>query len=207
MRAWLTAYAAASSTTAAYSTLLDAATPGETDKPARSTVRVYRELLTKLWILDPVPAWMPALTPLGRLTKGDKHQLCDPGLAAHLLGITEEKLLSGARGSGEAFGQLFESLATLTLRGAAIGCEAKVHHLRTRNGEHEVDLIVERFDGAVIGVEVKLARVVEDRDVRHLAWLKQRVGERMVDAVVLTASTAAYRRPDGVAVVPLGMLC
>ncbi|MDU0348739.1 ATP-binding protein [Actinomyces sp. MRS3W] len=206
MRAWLRAYAAASSTTAAYSTLLNAATPGESDKPARSTMRVYRELLARLWILEPIPAWAPALTPLSRLTKGDKHQLCDPGLAAHLLGITEEKLLSGTSGAGEIFGRLFESLATLSLRAAATGCEAQVFHLRTRDGVREVDLVVERYDGAVVACEVKLARVIDDRDVRHLNWLGEQIGERLVDKLVLTAGQTAYRRPDGVAVVPLALL-
>lgn len=206
LRAWLSAFAAASSTTAGHATLMRAVAPGEPAMPARSTARVYKELLARLWILDPIPAWLPTMAPLSRLTKGDKHQLCDPGLAAHLLGVTEQKLLSGVDGSGEVFRQLFESLAALSLRAAASGCEARVHHLRTRDGLHEVDLIVERFDGSVIAFEVKLARVVGDHEVRHLNWLGDQLGGRLVDKVVLTAGRAAFRRPDGVAVIPLAML-
>ncbi|WP_235931557.1 MULTISPECIES: ATP-binding protein [Actinomyces] len=206
MRSWMRAYAAASSTTATYSTILDAATPSQTDKPSRSTTNAYRELLSALWVLDPVPAWLPAFTPLTRLTKGDKHQLCDPGLAAYLVGASEDVLLSGRAGTAEVFGRLFESLATLSLRAAAPSCEAQVFHLRTRGGEHEVDLIVERYDGQVIACEVKLAHTVDDRDVRHLNWLKEELGDRLVDRVVITPGPGAYRRPDGVAVIPLGML-
>lgn len=54
---WLAAYAAASSTTASYQDILDAATPGEANKPAKTTTMVYREKLAELWMLDPVPAW------------------------------------------------------------------------------------------------------------------------------------------------------
>ncbi|MEL4506092.1 DUF4143 domain-containing protein [Luteococcus sp. H138] len=206
LRAWMTAYAAASSTDAAYSTILNAATAGDGDKPAKASVQVYRNLLDKIWVLDPVPAWTPSVQPLGRLTVGDKHQLCDPGLAAHLLGVTEEKLTSGAAGTAELFGQLFESLATLAVRAAATSAEAKVFHLRTRGGRQEVDLIVERFDGTVLGIEVKLAKTITDRHVEHLHWLGERIGDRLVDKIVLYAGDTAGRRSDGVALIPLAML-
>lgn len=66
LRAWLTAYAAATATTTSYNAILDAATAGETDKPARQTA-AYRELLQRLSLLDAVPAWQPTLSPLRRL--------------------------------------------------------------------------------------------------------------------------------------------
>lgn len=46
---------------------------------------------------------------------------------------------------------------------------------------------------------------VTDRDVRHLAWLRRSLGDGLLDAVVLTTGPAAYRRPDGIAVVPLAL--
>lgn len=206
MRAWMAAYAAASSTTTDYAKVLEAATPGEADKPSKNTSRTYRETLTRLWVLDPVPAWLPGNSPLTRLTQASKHQLADPALAASLLNVSEEALLSGARGSTELFGRLLETLATLTVRAAGAVCEARTHHLRTRGGDHEVDLILERHDGAVVGFEVKLARTVDDADVRHLHWLGEQIGDRLRDKVILTTGSTAYRRRDGVAVVPLALL-
>ena len=126
LRAWLTSYAAASSTTTTYTSILNAATAGDTDKPARNTTAAYRDALTQIWILDPVPAWLPALTPLPRLKVGPKHQLADPALAARLLGATSATLLSGAPGAGELLGQLFESLATLSVRTEALRADARV---------------------------------------------------------------------------------
>lgn len=206
MRAWMAAYAAASSTTTDYVKLLDAATPGDADKPSKNTSRTYRETLTRLWVLDPVPAWMPGNAPLTRLTQAPKHQLADPAIAASLLNTAESALLSGARGRTELFGRLFESLATLTVRAAGAACEARTHHLRTRGGDHEVDLLLERHDGAVVAFEVKLARTVDDADARHLHWLGEQIGDRLRDKVVLTTGSMAYRRRDGVAVVPLALL-
>ncbi|MDP9806456.1 putative AAA+ superfamily ATPase [Trueperella bonasi] len=206
LRAWLAAYAAASSTTASYTTILNAATPADDDKVAKSTALTYRDMLTKLWILDPVEAWLPNANPFKRLNTGPKHQLSDPGIAAHLLNLTPELLASASPGTGEIFGQLFESLAVMTIRAASQAAEARVFHLRTKGGEHEVDAVAERYDGNVLGFEVKLAKTVSDSDVSDLHWLGDQIGERLIDKVIITTGKDAYRRSDGVAVVPLALL-
>jgi predicted AAA+ superfamily ATPase len=81
-----------------------------------------------------------------------------------------------------------------------------VAHFRTHRGEHEVDLIVERRDGRCIGVEVKLSPLVTDDDVRHLTWLRNRLGDELLDSVIITTGSHAYRRADGVAVIPAALL-
>ncbi|MFN8080107.1 MAG: hypothetical protein U0Q19_11115 [Kineosporiaceae bacterium] len=53
---------------------------------------------------------------------------------------------------------------------------------------------------------MKLAAAVEDADVKHLVWLRGQLRESLVDALVITTGTQAYRRPDGIAVVPLALL-
>ncbi|HEY8304220.1 MAG TPA: hypothetical protein VIG42_06490 [Solirubrobacteraceae bacterium] len=69
-----------------------------------------------------------------------------------------------------------------------------------------MDLIVERRDGRILAIEVKLAGVPKDRDVRHLRWLAGQIGSDLIDAVVVSAGQYAYRRPDGIAVVPAALL-
>ncbi len=204
LRRWLAAYAAASSTTTSYSRLLDATTGGDGTQPAKTTTITYRDHLTRLWLLDPVPGWSPANSPIRRLQQAPKHHLADPALAARLLSLSAGSLL-GPSGV-HMMGPLFESLVTLTVRVLAQAAEATVSHLRLRGGEREVDLIVEGVDGQVLGIEVKLAADVQDSDVRHLTWLREQVPERVSDLVVVTTGTAAYRRADGVAVVPLALL-
>lgn len=201
LRRWMAAYAAATATTATFETLRDAATGGEGDKPARSTTGPYREVLERMWLLDPVPAWTPSENRLTRLGSAPKHHLVDPALAARLLAVDADAIAAGT-----AAGALFESLLTQSLRVYAQAAEATVGHLRGRGGNHEIDLVVERADGRVLAIEVKLGRSVTDEDVRHLRWLRERLGDRVLDRVVVTAGQHAYRRPDGVAVVPAALL-
>jgi predicted AAA+ superfamily ATPase len=208
---WLRAYAAASATTASYSQILDAATPGQGDKPARSTSIAYRDVLTTLWLLDPVPAWTPSGSELTRLGQTPKHHLADPALAVRLLGLTQEALLDGEGNTigpqqGSMLGHLFESLTTLCVRVPAQAAEAAIGHIRTRNGDHEIDLVAVRDDGRVLAIEVKLANTVDDHDTKHLHWLADRLGANLADAIIINTGPNAYRRPDGIGVVPLGLL-
>lgn len=92
------------------------------------------------------------------------------------------------------------------MRVYAQAAEASVGHLRTYSGEREIDLIVERGDGRVVAMEVKLHPIATDRDAAHLNRLRDQIGPDLLDAVVVTTGSEAYRRPDGVAVVPAALL-
>jgi hypothetical protein len=209
---WLRAYASATATTASYSAILDAATPGEGNKPSAVTTIAYRDVLAKLWMLDPVPAWDPAGTSITRVGRTPKHYLADPALAALLLGLDEETLLGGppepAFGPryGSITGRLFEALIALSLQTYAAASDAAVSYLRTRSGAHEVDFIVQQGQ-RLVAIEVKLAPSVTDADVRHLVWLRDQVGPGLREAIIVTTGPNAYRRKsDGVVVVPAGLL-
>lgn len=80
---------------------------------------------------------------------------------------------------------------TQTVRVYADALHATTAHLRTKDGHREIDLIVEGSDRRVIAIEVKL---------------ETKLGERLADRLVITTGPVAYRRPDGVAVVPLALL-
>ncbi len=85
-----------------------------------------RDALERTYIYDPVPAWKPGGTAMSRLGEAPKIHLVDPGLSAHLLGIDEDALLSGASTplvdalpavrDGGLFGALFESLVAQSMR-------------------------------------------------------------------------------------------
>jgi predicted AAA+ superfamily ATPase len=201
LRAWLTAYAAATSTTASYNTILDASTAGQSDKPAKTTTIAYRDVLERLWLLDEVPAWTGTRSAVAALGRAPKHHLADPALAARLLGVSAGALLTTAHPDGEPvprdgtlLGALFESLVTLSVHVYADAADARVSHLRTRRGDHEVDLIVTREDGRMLALEVKLAPVASDEDVTHLRWLRRHVGPDLLDAAVLTPGAGAHDR-------------
>lgn len=212
LRAWMRAYAAATATTASLETIRDAATPGLGNKPALTTTLPWRDILTRIWILDPVAAWLPSNNRLKELASSDKHHLVDPALAARLLQETSRKLLGGGvpepaiPRDGPFLGGLFESLIALNLRVYAQAAEADVRHLRTQRGEHEVDFIIIGPDGGIVAVEVKLSATVSADDAKQLTWLKDRIGDQLLDAVIVTTGREAYRRADDVAVVPAALL-
>lgn len=212
LRRWMAAYAAATSTATTFETIRDAASPGESHKPTKATTIAYRAALEGLWIIEDVPAWLPTRNHLRRLASAPVHQLADPALAARLLEVGAESLLEGRDGDraiprdGSLLGALFQSLVTLSVRVYAQANEAKVFHLRTQGGEHEVDLIVQGVDGRIVALEVKLAATVSDRDTRHLRWLAERIGPDLADSAVVTTGPEAYRRRDGIAVIPAALL-
>ena len=211
LRRWLQAYAAATATSASLETIRDAATSDRGAKPTRATTQPYRNVLERLWILDPVAAWLPTRNRLARLSSPPKHHLADPALAARLLGVDADALLHARPAGppiprdGTLLGALFESLVTLCVRVYAQASEAQIGHLRTWSGDREVDLIVER-GRQIVAFEVKLGQVVDDRDVRHLVWLRHELGDDLADAAVITTGRAAYRRADGIAVIPAALL-
>lgn len=209
---WLAAYAAATSTTASYEAIRDAATGDRGNKPSKPATMPYRQALQQLWIVDPIPAWLPTRNQLTRLAQPVKHQLADAGLAARVLGCTISSLLAGEEPvsykmrDGKLLGHLFESLVAQNIRAFAQVAEAKVRHLRQHSGRREIDIIVERQDQRILAIEVKLNAEITSKDVKNLVWLKERLGDEVVDTVVVNSGQHAYRREDGVAVVPAALL-
>lgn len=159
-----------------------------------------------------MPAWLHSGSRLRELGQAPKHHLADPALAAQLLGASAQTLLAG-RGRvipgappDRTLLAALRKLVTLSVRAYAAHNEARVGHLRTARGRHEVDLIVEARDCAVVAIEVKLARTATDAHARQLRWLRSQLGARLREAVIITSGPAAYRRTDGIVVVPAALL-
>lgn len=211
LREWLRAYAAATGTTAAYTRITEAATPALPQKPATQTTMVYRDTLARAFLLDPLDPWATNLNHMSRMASSPKHFLADPGLAARLLGATKNSLLRGRASGpviprdGTLLGGLFEHLVTMSVLTYAQPLGARVTHLRQQDGRHEIDILVEK-DNEYVAIEVKLAPTIKDDDVKHLHWLKSQLDDAIVDTIVVTTGPFAYRRDDGIAVVPAALL-
>ncbi len=208
---WLRAYAAASSTTASYTAIADAVPDDQ--RASRATFNAYRDVLNQLWLLDAVPSFPLSRNRLSELGKMPKHQLVDPALVAALLPASVETLLDGTAGKeftgfrdGPLLGRLFESLVTQSVRVYAQALGLEVSHIRTARGEQEIDLVVHDATGRAIAVEVKLSATPGAADLRHLDWLAGRLGEDLVDRVVINTGPQAYRHQSGAAVIPLALL-
>jgi predicted AAA+ superfamily ATPase len=212
---WLRAYAAAVSTDAGYSEILDASTAGEGQKPTAKTTIAYREALENLWLLDELMPWRDGEDFFSGLKLSPKHYLADPAFSAYLLGL-DERILSGSKGwparaerfdekYGSILGRLFESLMHLSLNAYTGVNNAKLFFTRTHKGDHEIDFIIQK-DSRVIACEVKFAPTAAASDGKHLKWFMEKVGDDCRDAMIITTGGAAYRRDDGIAVVPAALL-
>ncbi len=212
MRRWARSYAAATATTASWEAIRDGATGGQEDKPSFERTAGIRSALEGAHVVEPVEAWLPSFNFLHTLGQAPKHHLVDPALAARLRGVRPTVLLQAgglefASKQRPFIGALFESLVAQSVRTYAEVHDWSVYHLRTHAGRHEVDLIVERDDGGVVALEVKLAAVPDDDDFKHLRWLEREIGDQLLDAAVITTGQYAYRESgNGFAVIPAALL-
>ncbi len=205
VRRFLLAYAQLSAHPVPLSTIVARAgdTDDENTSPGRLAAAAYADTLRRMWIIDDVEAWNVTLRSKARLGKTEKRHLVDPSLAASLMGCGPERLVADL----STLGFLFESLVTRDVRVYARANRASVYHYREHEGHLEVDLIVERItDGRWIGIEVKLGSQVDEAAASLRKVSETRLGTPASALLVVTATDYAYRRHDGVHVVPLGML-
>jgi predicted AAA+ superfamily ATPase len=169
------------------------------------TVLDYTTALSRLFVVEQLPAWSPALRSRSVLRQAMTHHLVDPSLASAALEASPARLVSDVR----TLGLLFESLVVRDLRVFAQASDSSVYHYRDNTGL-EVDAIVQRRDGTWAAFEVKLGAAAIDAAAAALLRLAERVDrERHGPPAVLAVITGwgfAYQRADGVAVIPIGVL-
>ncbi|NMN02494.1 ATP-binding protein [Bifidobacterium panos] len=170
------------------------------------TLRVYLNALKRLFVVENLKAWAPALRSRTPLRSSETWHLCDPSLAAAALEANPDALLSDL----VTMGYLFESLCIRDLRIYARTLDGRIFHYRDKTGL-EADAIVRLNNGSWGAVEVKLGgeqRIEEG--AQHLLALAKKVDSKASGSprflMVLTGGRYAYTRPDGVHVVPLGCL-
>lgn len=183
-----------------------AADVGGADEPIKyETVQDYLNALARVFVVEDLPAWAPALRQKIRLRAAPKRHFCDPSLAAAALDSRPERLLREV----DTLGLLFESLVVRDLRVYAQTMDARVLHYHDEKGL-EADAVIELRDGRWGAFEVKLGLHQIDDAADALLRLAAKVdadhlGKPSVLAVV-TGWGYAYRRPDGVSIIPIGAL-
>ena len=106
---------------------------------------------------------------------------------------------------GGITGRLFESLVHLSLKTYSVVNDASLSYLKTRNGDHEIDFIIQRGRD-IVAIEVKMSQEVSENDVKHLKWFANTLKADLKDAIIINTGPVAYRRQDGIAVVPAILL-
>lgn len=196
LRRYFEAYALASAVVTDRKTIYDAA---EVNK---ATGVAYEGLLESLLVAEAVPAWRS--NRLKRLVHQPKRYLIDPALIAAAL-RTE---VAGVMRDGGLLGRVLDTFVAAQLRPelAISASRPRLHHLRTAQGRHEVDLLGEQAGGRLIGIEVKAGASPTAGDARHLAWLRDELGERFAGGVVLHTGPRLYALGERIVAAPIATL-
>jgi predicted AAA+ superfamily ATPase len=196
LRRYFEAYALNSAGVTEHKTIFDAA--GVT----RVTATGYEDLLTRLLVVDQMPAW--SSNRLKRLVRTPKRYVIDAALIAAALRLNTQAVIS----DGDVLGRMLDTFVVAQLRPEAVVAESepRLYHLRTEAGRHEVDVIAELGGGRVLGVEIKAAAAPGDVDARHLRWLREQLGDRMVAGVILHTGPRLYALSEGIIAAPIATL-
>ncbi|WP_291382862.1 DUF4143 domain-containing protein [Demequina sp.] len=186
----------------------DASRQGDNELPADpETVANYIDALERLLLVEYQAPWTPHLRSRSRVRTLPTFHFADPSLAVAGLRADAASLKADLR----TLGFLFESLVVRDLRVYSQPLDARVLHYRDNTGL-EVDAIVAAPDQKWIACEVKLSsasKIIDDAAAKLVEFTGRvddsRSGKPAALAVI-TASGYAYRRPDGVSVVPIGAL-
>lgn len=196
LRRYFEAYALSSAGVTEHKTIFDAA--GVT----RVTATGYEDLLTRLLVVDQLPAW--SSNRLKRLVRTPKRYVIDAALVAAALRLSAQAVIN----DGDMLGRTIDTFVVAQLRPEVVVAqsEPRLYHLRTEAGRHEVDVVVELGGGRVLGIEIKATAAPGDADARHLRWLRQELGDRMIAGVILHTGPRLYALSDGIIAAPIATL-
>jgi len=178
---------------------------GDDGKMTDVVLNEYIRALERIFLIENLPAWNPHMRSKSRLLKTPKWHFADPSVAMAALRVSHDALLMDY----ESFGLLFESLCVRDLRVYSQPLDGSVSYIGDNNG-NEVDIIVELPGGKWGAIEVKLGDNRADEGAKNLLKLRDNIDTKYTKQpsflMVLTAGQFAYKRPDGVLVVPIGCL-
>jgi len=169
------------------------------------TLDVYLNALRRIYVIEDQPAWFPAMRSKSAIRTSSKRHFVDPSIATAVLGTNPTGILKDFN----TFGFLFESLCTRDLRIYSEANSGSVFHYYDKNNL-EADIIVALRDGRWAAIEVKLGNKQIEEAAKNLLKLKEKVNTNKMGEpsflMVLTGGQLAYRRSDGVLIVPIGCL-
>ena len=170
------------------------------------TITTYLDVFDRLFLIDNQPPFSANIRSSVRVKQAEKRHFCDPSLACALLKATPEKLI----GDLKTFGFLFEALAERDLKIYAESFGANLYHYRDYNNK-EADAVIELPNGNWCAFEIKLGANQIDKAAESLTALRDDILKNdgiapSVLCVICGMSNAAYKRPDGVFVVPITAL-
>lgn len=168
----------------------------------RMTAVAYDALFQWLSVVDDLPAW--SSNRLKRLVKSAKRHVVDPALTASILRADVDGVLR----DGGLMGRLLDTFVVAQIRPQlpVSRNRPRLYNLRAEQGRHEVDLLVELAGGRVLAFEIKAAAAPTSHDARHLAWLRDSLGDAFVAGAVLHTGPRVYSLGDRLQAIPIACI-
>ncbi len=194
-------------TQTAYTVIRDDIAANDSDFLTEDTVFSYTNALRKIFVIEDMPAWNPNLRSKTAIRTSDTRYFVDPSIAAASLGLGPKDLL----GDLNTMGLLFETLCVRDLRVYADSLFGNVYHYRDKSGL-ECDAVVHLRNGSYGLIEIKLGgdRLIEEGSMSLKTLAGKIDTDKMKEPSFLMVLTGtgkyAYRREDGIYVVPIGCL-
>lgn len=172
----------------------------------KNSVTEYLDIFNRLFLIENQAPFATKIRSSVRVKQAEKRHFCDPSIACALLNASPDKLLNDL----ETLGFLFEALVERDLKIYAESFEASLYHYQDYNN-NEIDAVIEMGDGRWCAFEIKLGANQIDAAAKNLLDINQKIKDEngkpaSVLCVICGMSNAAYKRPDGVYVVPITAL-
>jgi predicted AAA+ superfamily ATPase len=175
------------------------------DTLSKNTIASYIDALRRIFVVEDLPAWSPLLRSKTALRTSPKRHFVDPSISTAVLRATPDSILEDFT----SFGFLFESLCIRDLRIYAQMLDGEVFHYRDKSGL-EADAIIHLNNGQWGAFEIKLGSKEIEKAAQNLIILRDKINtDRMKEPAflaILTGTQYAYKRDDGVLIIPVGCL-
>jgi len=167
----------------------------------RGTAASYERVLENVFVVESLPAWRT--NRLKRLALAPKRYVMDAGVMA-ILRTDMQAILH----DGKLLGRVIATFVAQQLRGdlEVSPARPRLYHLRDQDGRREVDIIAELGGERVLGFEIKAGASVTTGDARHLAWLRDELGDRFVAGAVFHTGPHAFPLGDRITALPISAI-
>jgi predicted AAA+ superfamily ATPase len=168
----------------------------------KRTATSYENVLENVFVVESLPAWRT--NRLKRLAQAPKRYVLDAGLMAAILRVDTTAILH----DDKMLGRVIDTFVASQLRGEIEVCATRprLYHMRDTDGRRKADIVAELSEERVLGFEVKASSAVTPADARHLAWMRDELGDRFVCGVVFHTGPHAFPLGDRITALPISAI-
>lgn len=168
----------------------------------KRTASSYERVLENVFVVESLPAWKT--NRLKRLVQSPKRYVLDAGLMAAILRVDQAAIVH----DDKLLGRVIDTFVASQLRGEIEVCATRprLYHLRDADGRREADIVAELGGERVLAFEIKAGGAVTAHDARHLAWMRDELGDRFIGGVVFHTGPHAFPLGTRITALPISTI-